>query len=68
MEGSALAQEAVLGEGLLEVVSPRREVRVRVGLDVPAEIVRFHCERQDRLNILVDVGRGGEVRGGRSRW
>ena len=30
-----LSQETVLGYGLLEIVVPRREVRVRVGFNVP---------------------------------
>lgn len=33
-----MAQETVLWERLLEVVAPSREVRVRVGLEVPGKI------------------------------
>ena len=59
---SALAQEAVLGERLLEVVPPCRKVRVRVRLNVPEDLSIYHLVQSTEDNLLVDVSCRREVR------
>lgn len=64
---SALAEEGVLGPLLAKVAPPRREVRVRVRLDVPARqgaFVSLSVPRRHACQVkgpLVDVRRGREV-------
>ena len=64
---SALPKEAILGHRLVVArvpVRPRREVRVRVSLDVPEVNVRSLIGlRPHEMNVLVDVCGRGEVLG-----
>lgn len=62
----ALAEEAVLRDRLLVIVHPRRQVRVRVRIDVPAArgpraVSTRSTRKAIRGHALVDVRRGGEV-------